>query len=156
MFFRFFKEQKLFFIHQITIQNMLWLSVTIQNMLWLSIRWSAIHPLTCSKPPSCPLLQIEIRITNCWSKFWKFAVSAKQIYGMWQVVMHAKLNQIFFIWGGKSMFLFFILWNMEVFNKNKPCQQDWNCRLSRESWKCKIQSTILKGRGGEGSPVGQS
>ena len=42
-------------------------------------------------------------------------------------MLHAKTGPNVLLFEEKSLFLFFILWYMEVFNKNKPLQH--NCTL---------------------------
>ena len=119
----FFKEQKLFFIHQKPYQ-------ICSDCLSDSLQYSI---LSLSKPPNTHLNRLNLvkQIVNLnFLKKIKFSESAKQVYGLWQVVLHAKMQWNVLYLTQESRFLFFILWNLGVFKKNKPCQHDCNWNLS--------------------------
>ena len=126
MFFRFFKEHKLFFIpHK-----------TIANVLWLPIASSATFMFALPNQLYVIFTAFERWVKVVTSDFLNLTGHAgveKQFVGLHQAVPQAKMSQSVLYLRENLPFLSFVSKNMALFKKNKPCQHSWYLQID-ESW----------------------
>ena len=122
MFFRFFKEHKLFFIpHK-----------TITNVLWLPIASSATFMFALPNQLYVIFTAFERWVKVVTSDFLNLTGHAgveKQFVGLYQAVPQAKMSQSVLYLRENLPFLSFVSKNMALFKKNKPCQHGCKYRV---------------------------